>query len=218
VCRSACSHGRDARATSPAFSDVATAALKTLFGAALIWGIARRVESPLLAAWLGLFGLVFLLHFGLFHLLALLWQRMGINALPIMRAPILATSLAEFWGGRWNVAFHRLAHTFAFRPLRRTIGPAGATLIVFFISGLIHEAVISLPASGGYGLPTAYFLIQGLCLLFERSKPGRRLGFGSGLRGWIFTAACTLGPAFCLFHPPFINNVILPFLRVIGAF
>jgi len=53
--------------------------------------------------------------------------------------------------------------------------------------------------------------------LFERSKPGRWLRLGHGLRGWIFSAVCTVGPAYWLFHPLFINHVILPFLRVIGS-
>jgi Membrane bound O-acyl transferase family len=107
-----------------------SAALKTLFGAALVWGVVRTipVQSPLLAGWVGLFGLVFLLHFGLFHLLALMWQQAEVNAHPIMHAPILATSLAEFWGGRWNAAFQQLAHERAFQPLRRRFGPTPATL------------------------------------------------------------------------------------------
>ena len=195
------------------------AAVKTLLGIGLIWGVAGLVQEkhPLLAGWVGLAGLAFLLHFGLFHLLALLWRRVGINAAPIMRAPVLATSLAEFWGKRWNAAFHQLAHAYAFQPLRRRVGPKVATLFVFFSSGLVHEAVISLPAGGGYGLPTAYFLLQGFGLLFERSKPGRWLGLGHGLPGWLFTVVCAAGPVFGLFHPPFIGNVILPFLREIGA-
>ncbi len=196
------------------------AALKTLFGAGLIWGMARFVpeEYPLLAGWVGLVGLAFLLHFGSFDLLALMWQRSGVNAPSIMRAPILATSLGAFWGKRWNAAFHRLAHDHAFQPLRRVVGGKTATLGVFLVSGLVHEAVISLPANGGYGLPTAYFLCQGLALLGERSKPGRWLGLGHGLSGWLFTVVCVAAPAFWLFHPAFINTVILPFLRVIGAF
>ena len=195
-------------------------ASQTLFGIWLVWGGAGLVhpKHPLLAGWIGLVGLAFILHFGLFHLLALAWQRAGFDAQPVMRSPILARSLAEFWGKRWNAAFHQLAHTYAFDPLRRSIGPKKATLIVFFISGLVHELVISLPADSGYGLPTAYFLFQGFGLLVERSALGRRLGLGHGLPGWLFWTLIVGGPAFWLFHPPFIHQVILPFLRQIGSF
>jgi hypothetical protein len=33
----------------------------------------------------------------------------------------------------------------------------------------------------------------------------------------VFTALVTAGPAFWLFPPPFVHNVILPMLGVIGA-
>jgi hypothetical protein len=134
-----------------------------------------------------------------------------------MRSPFLATSLAEFWSARWNTAFHLLAQDVAFRPLARRRGPTGATIGVFLISGLVHEAVISLPARGGFGLPTAYFVLQGLGVLAERARCGRRLGLGRGLRGWLFALICAAGPAFWLFHPPFIHRVILPMLQAIGA-
>ncbi len=64
------------RPQSPSPSDWAGAVLKTAFGAVLLWGVARRVPSslPLVRGWVGLVGLVFLLHFGTFHILALLWQ------------------------------------------------------------------------------------------------------------------------------------------------
>ena len=74
------------------------AAGKTLAGAALLlmatrpfWGL-----NPLLKGWLGMIGLVMLLHFGLFHLLALGWRAVGREAQPLMHAPLLATSLADF--------------------------------------------------------------------------------------------------------------------------
>ena len=95
-----------------------------------------------------------------------------------MHAPILATSLGDFWGRRWNLAFRDLAHSYIFRPLIRRTGPAAATLAAFVASGVIHDAVISIPARGGYGLPTLYFSIQGVAVLIER-----RGGHGSvGLR------------------------------------
>lgn len=173
--------------------------------------------SPLAAGWTGMLGVVLLLHFGLFDILALAWQSVGVNASPLMDRPLRSCSLADFWSRRWNTAFHRLAHDFAFRPLRRRLGTFGATVVVFTVSGLVHELVISVPARGGYGLPTLYFLAQGAGVLFERTRLGRRLRLGREMRGWIFTVTVAAAPAFWLFPPPFIHHVILPMLRDIGA-
>ena len=108
-------------------------------------------------------------------------------------------------------------HGSAFKLLTKRVGPRGALLLVFLISGVLHELVISVPARGGYGLPISYFILQGLALLFERGKPGRKLGLGSGLRGWCFVALVTGLPAFGMFNPIFIHRVILPMLSVLGA-
>ncbi len=190
-----------------------------LLGITLVWVIARWtwIVNPLLPGWLGMIGLVFLLHFGLFQLLSLLWRRAGVNAPPIMCGPLLASSLSEFWGRRWNTAFHELAHRFIFRPIRWATGPTFATLLAFLLSGLVHDLVISLPARGGYGLPTGYFLVQGLGVVAEHTRFGRRLGLGAGLRGWLFTVVVVACPVFWLFHPPFVERVILPMLQAIGA-
>jgi membrane bound O-acyltransferase family protein len=162
-------------------------------------------------------GMILVLHFGTFHLLSLGWRGVGVNATPVMRSPLFASSLADFWGRRWNTAFHELAARFTFRPLRPVIGVTGATLLVFLVSGLVHELVISVPAHGGYGLPTGYFLIQGAAVAGERTQLARRLGLGQGRRGWLFTALVVAGPAFWLFPPAFVHNVILPMLAVIHA-
>ncbi len=206
-------------AAQPSWFEWVAAGLKTLLGATLTWVVARTAlpDDPLIAGWVAMIGLIFLLHFGTFHLLSLVWRRLGVNARPVMRNPSRSTSLAEFWGLRWNTAFHELAARFTFRPLRRLVGATGASLLVFLVSGLIHELVISLPAQGGYGLPTGYFLVQGLGVAAERTRPARRLGLGRGWRGWMFTILVTSGPVFWLFHPPFVHNVILPMLGVIGA-
>jgi alginate O-acetyltransferase complex protein AlgI len=195
------------------------AATKTTFGAALFWFAASNTShlAPLLTGWLGIMGGIIFVHFGCFHLLALAWRSGGVAADPVMRAPLLARSLADFWGARWNTAFNILVHNLAFRPLARSAGVAWATLGVFLISGVIHDVVISLPARGGFGLPTAYFVLQGLGVLIERSRIGRLLGLGGGVRGRLFMFVFTLGPAFWLFHPTFIRNVILPMLHALGA-
>ena len=171
----------------------------------------------MLRGWIGLFGLIFLLHFGSFHLIALFWQACGIAAQPIMSKPILSKTLSEFWGKRWNLGFRQLAYDLIFRPLHKQIGAAAASLLVFLASGLIHDLVISLPARGGYGLPTAYFMLQGLGVTLERSAAGRRLGSDYGLSGWVFMFVVAAGPAFWLFHPPFVLRVILPFMHAIRA-
>jgi len=167
-------------------------------------------------AWLGMFALTLLLHFGLFHLVALAWQHAGIPAKPMMQSPATATSLADFWGARWNTAFNKLVHDLAFRPLVRQVGIIWATLGVFALSGIIHELAISFPARGGYGLPFGYFILQGVGILIERTKIGLKLGLGRGLRGWLFVIIFTAAPAYWLFHPTFVHNVILPMLQSIG--
>jgi Membrane bound O-acyl transferase family len=192
---------------------------KTASGATLLWILARSVPAhfPLLRGWTGMFGLIFLLHFGSFEIIALLWQSLGVDAQPIMNFPLRSTSLTEFWGKRWNLGFRQLSHDLIFRPAAKAWGSGAAGLLVFVVSGLVHDLVISVPARGGYGLPTAYFVLQGFGVALERSVWGRRAGVWRGLRGWMFMAAFTAGPLFCLFHPPFVLHVIIPFMKAIHA-
>jgi len=88
---------------------------------------------------------------------------------------------------------------------------------VFLMSGLIHDLVISFPAGAGYGLPTAYFILQAAGLYVERSGRGKAWGLGHGTLGWLFTLMVAAGPAFWLFHPWFVVRVVLPFLKVMRA-
>ena len=203
----------------PRLHDWTQAAGKLLLGTLVVWGLTRFVPAgrPLVAGWIGMIGLAFVLHFGLFHVFALLWQSVGIRAPHIFHSPMLARSVGDLWGSRWNLAFRDLAHTFFFRPLVGRVGVFGASLATFVVSGLVHELVISLPASGGYGLPTAYFLIQWLGVVVERSWLGKRLGLRHGFAGWLFAFVVVAGPMCILFHPPFVTGVMVPFLRVIGA-
>lgn len=211
--------GRDRSASASTRRAWMAAVLKTAAGAALIWIVARRVPAKceLLRGWVGMIGLALLLHFGVFHLLALFWQRVGIDAAPIMNQPLRSTSLGEFWSSRWNLGFREFAHDLIFRPLQSYFGPGAAGFLVFGASGVIHELAISFPARGGYGFPTLYFLIQGIGIATERSALGKRLGVRRGFRGWLYAVTITAGPAFFLFHPWFIHRVIVPFLAAVEA-
>lgn len=207
------------RVPPPALPTWLWATCETIVGAILLWVVARRMPQGqfLLSGWVGMIGLILLLHFGTFQIVALLWQSLGVKAEPIMSAPLRSTSLGEFWGKRWNLGFRELAHELIFRPLYRTLGAATAGFLVFAASGLIHDLVISLPARAGYGLPTLYFLVQGAGVTLERSQFGKRFGLGRGVRGWCFMVVFLTLPIFGLFHPWFVLRVILPFMRAIHA-
>jgi alginate O-acetyltransferase complex protein AlgI len=180
----------------PARANLApTALLKMALGASLLF-----VEAPLLIrSWLIILGSLLILHMGAFDLLTHFWRRVGVDVERICPDPWLSKSLSEFWGARWNMAFHAFVRDRIYRPLGR--GPA-AVAVVFVFSGIMHELVISLPAGGGWGLPTLYFAIHGVLVLLER-------------RGWLRTNRITtlvfvLLPAPLLFHAPFLEAVIFP--------
>lgn len=203
-----------ARVLPPAiWRTAALALLRIALGLFLLFAVARRIPEPLLSGWIGMTGMILVLHFGLFALASLGWRMLGVDARPIMDHPFRSTSTAEFWGRRWNGAFNDLALGLVFRPIARRGGIAVATLVAFAVSGLIHELVISLPARGGYGLPTAYFFLQGFAILIGRKYSVLR----EGISGWFFTMIVVAAPAYWLFHPPFVRNVILSFMEVIGA-
>lgn len=188
---------------------------KTLIGVGCVWWGVPLIPSDAwwVRGWIGMVGMVLILHFGIFHILALALQALGFNAHPVMRSPLLAQSLADFWGNRWNTAFRTLANRFGFRPLTPRIGAHAALVVVFFVSGLIHELVISIPAGGGYGLPTAYFTLQAAGLLLERRAWFRTHPRVKRFLMWVVLIA----PVGGLFPPIFIQNIILPMLDAMGV-
>lgn len=183
------------------------AVLRVALGAALVLWLAARLTDPVAIGWCGMIGLVLILHFGLFDLLALFWRRVGFDVERLMNAPWRARSLADFWGGRWNRAFSHVANRALFRPMTKRFGLVWGTLAGFLLSGVVHEVVISVPARGGYGLPTMYFLMQGLGVLLER-----KLGWRGDWRGRVLMTVVLIGPAFWLFHPQFMTAVVEPML------
>jgi len=202
------------RSQTPAWRDWLFALAKLGFGATLLAMVVPRLptEQVLIRGWVGMVSIVFVLHFGIFDLLSLLWRTLGVNAKPLMDWPIRAESVSEFWGQRWNTAFRDLTHRFLFRPLTARVGARAALAIGFLFSGIVHDLVISLPARGGYGGPTIFFLVQAAAIFFERSALGKRIGLGRGVIGWAFTMVVLIGPVWLLFHPPFVRDVVVPFL------
>jgi len=192
---------------------------RVIAGLALIFLFARRVypHSAYGAGWVGMVGTVLVLHFGVFALLSCVWRGAGIAARPLMHAPTRSQSLGEFWSRRWNTAFRDLTHRFLFRPLSERFGVTVGVVGGFVFSGLVHDLVISWPASGGWGGPTVFFTIQGAGILLERSKQGRDIGLGGGRTGHLFAAVVLVLPAPLLFHRPFVERITIPFLHAMGA-
>jgi hypothetical protein len=81
----------------------------------------------------------------------------------------------------------------------------------------VHDLVISWPAGGGYGGPTLFFAIQGVGMLIERSGFGHEVGLGRGVRGWFFTMLALLLPAPLLFHPHFVEGIVVSFMHSLRA-
>lgn len=206
------------RAAKPGIGEWALALFNLTTGLVLLFVVTPRItgENAMVAGWIGMIGLVFVLHFGLFHVMSLGWRLNAVDAQPLMNFPILSTSLSDFWGRRWNSAFRHLAFTRVFRPLLGRMSVAWATMVVFLVSGLIHDLILSVPVHGGWGRPTIYFVLQGIGLLAERSRLGRRLGCGRGLTGRLMCALFVLTPLGLLFHEPFVRHAILPTLAALG--
>jgi alginate O-acetyltransferase complex protein AlgI len=176
----------------------------------VFFALAHAVGNPFWAGWIGMVALVMCLHFGLFRLVAAFWRHQGRDVVPIMSAPLLARSVAEFWGQRWNLAFRDAALCLLVRPLQRNLGLRGAVFVVFLVSGLLHEIVISAPTGAGYGGPTLYFLLQGLCVMLERGCPLRTQIIWRA-RTWV----TILLPLPLLFPEDFVLRVMHPFFQTL---
>jgi alginate O-acetyltransferase complex protein AlgI len=189
------------------------ATTKVMAGCALVWGVAGYAGGGVMSAWVAMIGLVMAFHFGIFHMLELVWRSAGVDAGGIMRKPLRSTSVGEFWGKRWNAAYRDLTHRFVFAPLLKVVPAWAAVLAGFLVSGLVHELVISVPARGGYGLPSLYFALQGGAVLLEKRMPWARRPHFARVWTWLVI----VGPVGVLFHPWFVVRVVLPMLRAMGA-
>lgn len=153
--------------------------------------------------------MIFIFHFGLLDLNAQVWKYLGRDTKPIMNEPWKAKSLADFWGKRWNLAFRDAVHKCLFTPLKKRYGLKLGMLAVFTFSGILHEAVISVPAQGGYGGPMIYFLLQFLGVLTQKRSPQ--------LNTLWFTWLILIAPLPLLFHTQFFINVFIPLTKAMGG-
>ena len=186
----------------------------------MAWGMVKMAGGAILLSirtgyiWVDaaivLLGIGTLVHLGFIDALTGFWRLRGIRVERLFVNPAGATSLRDFWGRRWNRAFHVIARDRIFKPVARRWGTTSGIVATFVFSGVLHDLLISLPAGGGYGLPTLYFLLQGVGMLVE----GRVLGTSPRhtLPGRFWSFAWVVFPAPLLFHPWFIECLIFPMI------
>ncbi len=139
-------------------------------------------------------------------LLRALVELTGAHTDRLFEHPLLATSLRDFWGRRWNRFIARFALRYiALRQRSKTSG-VRTVLIVFFWSALFHE-YFAWGASGNGarpGMMLLFFLIQGAGILVVERIPlrfPRALGTALTALWMIVTSPIFFAPL----HPPLID-------------
>lgn len=129
----------------------------------------------------------------LVSLATVVWLPSGQRLPPIHCRLWLTRGLADFWGRRWNLWF---SDWFRYAILSR-LGhrPGFALILIFAISGVMHEGVINVPlyhltSRAGFGSMMIYFLLQAGGILLERQFLKRRVVLKVGF-AWLVI----LGPA-----------------------
>src|SRR5262245_36068969 len=164
----------------------------------------------------GLVGYTLLVLFALFDAWALAYRACGVGVEKLWHNPAAATSLADFWGQRWNRIFSGMLREVLFFPLARRLGATAALLAVFLYSGLMHEN-FSVAARSGHGLPLLYFAIQGAGTWLESRSALRRTFQRRPWLGRLWTAAVVLGPCLLLLHEGFLREYGAPKLVSLGV-
>lgn len=143
-------------------------------------------------------------------LLQVLWLPTGRLVPHINLNPIFSVSVAEFWGRRWNRLFGDWLYQICFKPFSRK--PVRGLFLAFFISGLLHELLVTVPylivyGKSLFGLMLGYFAIQFLAILIER-----RWVAASPVTGRLYCWLVVLGPA-----PMVLNSGTLRIFQMVGS-
>jgi hypothetical protein len=148
-------------------NDVSLGIVLMVIGTAAAWIVWKMEWRHIFAMFLPM-SLGF--HFGALRVLKGMHRCFGFPVRTLFPNPLETTSIADFWGKRWNVGYSQMLQRVIGRPLTRLIGDRAALMVVFVSSGLLHEIAITLPCRSGYGLPTLYFTVHGILTLLEKSR------------------------------------------------
>lgn len=157
-----------------------------------------------------LVGLSLILHFGILNLSTAFWRFSIVDVKELFRSPYKATSLKEFWGKRWNMAFSEMTAMVVYKPLKIRYGITLAMIISFLVSGMLHEIAISFPVKMGYGLPFLYFVLHALAMYAEGKITLVKQIISNAVTSHIWVFTWLILPMSLLFHHEFIIKVVEP--------
>ena len=88
--------------------------------------------------------------------------------LPFNNWPLLASSVGEFWGRRYNQLVHSLLKDSFYKPFRFQLGwtKATSTMFVFAISGVLHVHVVYACFQERLFEALAFFLLQAFAMMY----------------------------------------------------
>jgi hypothetical protein len=115
-------------------------------------------------------------------------------------APFLACTPADFWR-RYNRVLQQYFYENVFKPVGGRRSPVMATMVIFAVSGLLHEYVFGLSIGRVQGFQMAFFLIQGAAVSATlRVRPKRRAAVALGIIATLVFNAIVSFLFFLSFH------------------
>jgi hypothetical protein len=163
---------REAQRRPPRFDGREAAWLLVHFASFCVAGWVVFVEVDA-SAWLLRWGLGVVVVYGLVEsvqsVLLLVYAALGVELARVNDYPILSSSLAEFWGRRWNRAVSGWLNDNLFFPLARRRHAVLGICAAFAGSTVLHFwfAWVPLDLVGGMMMAT-YFVVHGAGMLLER--------------------------------------------------
>jgi hypothetical protein len=175
-------------------------------GIALLWGVFRMDwgSRPFFVEHCAKATSTFLVVVALSQLAAVTWRLAGGRAWDPMRAPLAATTPADFWR-RWNRPAQQFFSCYMFDPVGRSHNRIAATLATFLVSGVVHEYVFGIAAGRVLGWQLLFFLIQGIAVVATQQM---RTALRPRLTGQVATIAFNLVTSILFFRS---MNDVLPF-------
>jgi len=162
---------------TPSVSGIPTTRQVLRFAIALlsipfIWkGATFLITSPLSAhSWLFnqlILALAFVLIMTAFGQCATVaWQLQGSSTKPLVDHIFLARTPAEFWR-RWSWPMHQWLYRHVYLPAGGKLHHVRATLLVFFVSGLLHELIAALAIGRVTGHQMLFFMLSAVGVLLS---------------------------------------------------